>query len=74
MEAEETLSGLETVSVKSAFTGSTISMMDPPSRLEKEYEPLRNVYTSHSEPLPLREPGIKESNSDGESVDNFVER
>ncbi len=57
--------GFDSFSMNSLLSGSTVSMMEPPSRLENEYDPLRDIYTSHSEPLPLKEPGIKGSNSEG---------
>ena len=65
---EDPFGDVDSLSVNSLLTGSTVSIMDPPSRLEKEYDPLRDVYASRSEPLPLKEPGIKDSNSRGEIV------
>lgn len=57
--------GLESFSL---VTDSTMSLMEPPSRLEREYKPLKEIYASHSEPLPMKEPGIKECNSEGMTV------
>ena len=63
--AVDPVGGFDSFSMNSMLSTSTVSIMEPPSRLESEYYPLREIYASHSEPLPLKRPGIKDSNSEG---------
>ena len=65
---DDILSGVETGSILSRHTTSSLSLLDVPSRLEKEYEPLYDVFAIHNKPLPLKVTGVKESNSDGKFV------
>ena len=65
---DDILSGVETGSILSRHTTSSLSLLDVPSRFEKEYEPLYDVFAIHNKPLPLKVTGVKESNSDGKFV------
>lgn len=62
---EEVGQPLDTASLISGY--SSTSVLDAPSRLAREYEPLTEVFDKHNEPLPQKTPGIKESNSEGKS-------
>ena len=61
----EDLSSGEATSCLSAPSMASISIMDAPTYLQKEYEPLREVFASHNVPLPQPDAGVKESNSEG---------
>lgn len=63
----EDLSGGETTSYLSAPSMTSVSVMDAPTYLYREYEPLEEVFASHSVPLPKLDAGIKDSNSEGKT-------
>ena len=49
---------------------SAVSFKKQPLHLYGEYKPLSGVYNKHHQPLPLALTGIKDSNSEGNFINN----